>query len=66
MGLRNHSESGARLIITYQNERGKAGGKLASTLPDATLYPCNVASDEEVVNLSSQLRRILEYCMVCT
>ncbi|MGI6536786.1 MAG: enoyl-ACP reductase FabI [Caldicoprobacterales bacterium] len=52
------AKAGARLIITYQNERGKAGvEKLASTLPDATLYPCNVASDEEVVNLFQSIKK---------
>jgi len=40
------ARAGARLVLTYQNERfAEAVEQLASTLPDASVLECDVASD---------------------
>ena len=48
---------GARLIITYENERVEERvRRLTETIPDALVLPCNVASDEEIEALASRLK----------
>jgi len=48
---------GARLIITYENERVEERvRKLTETVPDALVLPCNVASDEEIEALAARLK----------
>jgi len=47
---------GARLIITYENERVEERvRRLAETIPDALVLPCNVASDAEIEALAARL-----------
>ncbi|HHU79336.1 MAG: enoyl-ACP reductase FabI [Caldicoprobacterales bacterium] len=49
--------AGARLILTYQNERARAGiEQLASGIPDVSLYPCDVSSDEEISRLFQSIQ----------
>ncbi|HHY83507.1 MAG TPA: enoyl-ACP reductase FabI [Clostridiales bacterium] len=51
------AQAGARLILTYQSERTKAGiQQLAASLPDVTLYPCDVTSDEEIEQLFNSIK----------
>ena len=51
------AKAGARLILTYQNERSRdAVAQLAASLPDVTLYPCDVTSDEEIVQLFDSIK----------
>jgi enoyl-[acyl-carrier protein] reductase I len=46
------NDAGARLILTYQNERlGENVEKLAPDLRDPVLLPCDVQSDEEIERL---------------
>jgi enoyl-[acyl-carrier protein] reductase I len=48
------SEAGARLVVTYQNERlGENVRKLAPELKDPVLLPCDVQSDDEIDRLMS-------------
>jgi enoyl-[acyl-carrier protein] reductase I len=52
------NRAGARLILTYQNERfGENVRELAPSLNSPLLLPCNVAKDEEIQSL---MRRIGE------
>ena len=47
---------GARLIITYENERVEERvRRLTETIPDALVLPCNVASDAEIEALAARL-----------
>ena len=51
------SDAGARLAVTYMNERMKAEAHdLISSLPDAEPFQCDVASDAEIDQLFTQLR----------
>jgi enoyl-[acyl-carrier protein] reductase I len=48
---------GARLIITYENERVEERvRRLTETVPDALVLPCNVASDGEIEALAARLK----------
>jgi enoyl-[acyl-carrier protein] reductase I len=52
------SEAGAKLAITYQNERLKAEAHdLIQSLPGAAAFQCDVASDAEIEQLYSQLKQ---------
>jgi enoyl-[acyl-carrier protein] reductase I len=43
------SAEGAALVLTYQNERlAENVHELAATLPNVTVLPCDVASDEQI------------------
>src|SRR4249920_3806671 len=43
------SAEGASLVLTYQNERlGDNVRELAATLPNMTVLPCDVSSDEQL------------------
>ena len=68
LGIANHrsiawaiaealDNAGARLILTYQNERmGEAVGKLAEHLQTAPLlYQCDVSSDSEIEETFNQI-----------
>ncbi len=49
--------AGAKLIITYQNERLELEAKdLILSLPGAEAYRCDVSKDEEVTNLFDELK----------
>lgn len=51
------SAEGASLILTYQNERLKENvEELAATLPNVTLAPCDVASDDQISALFTQIQ----------
>ena len=51
------SEAGAKLAITYQNERLKAEAHdLISALPNAQAFQCDLASDTEIDQLYAQLK----------
>jgi len=51
-------QAGAKLAITYQNERLEQEAKdLILSLPDAEAFMCDVSRDEEIERLFSQLRR---------
>src|SRR5262245_57888282 len=51
------NKAGARLILTYQNERlGENVRELAPQLNDPRLLPCDVASDEQVDALMARVR----------
>ena len=48
---------GARLIITYENERVEERvRRLTETIPGALVLPCNVASDAEIEALAARLK----------
>lgn len=48
---------GARLAFTYESERVEARvRKLAETIPNAVILPCNVTVDEEIDQLADKLR----------
>lgn len=48
---------GARLAFTYESERVEARvRKLAETIPNAIILPCNVTVDEEIDRLADRLR----------
>jgi len=48
---------GARLVFTYENERVEERvRKLAETIPDSVILPCNVTVDEEIDTLAAALR----------
>ena len=49
-------EAGARVALTYQNERLRESVQaLASEIGDAPLFQCDMSVDEEVVNLYQQV-----------
>ncbi|HKW77268.1 MAG TPA: enoyl-ACP reductase [Terriglobales bacterium] len=51
------SAAGARLAITYQNERLKAeAADLISSLPNAEGFQCDLASDSEIARLFAELK----------
>jgi len=48
---------GARLAFTYESERVQERvGKLAATIPNSIILPCNVTVDEEIDTLATQLK----------
>lgn len=48
---------GARLAFTYESERVEGRvRKLAETIPNSIILPCNVTVDEDIDALASQLR----------
>jgi len=48
---------GARLIITYENERVEERvRRLTETIPGALVLPCNVASDAEIEAMAARLK----------
>jgi enoyl-[acyl-carrier protein] reductase I len=50
---------GASLILTYQNERlGENVQELGGTIPNVTLLPCDVTSEEQVTALFSEIQRL--------
>ena len=50
------NEAGAKLAITYQNERMKAEAHdLITSLPGAQAFQCDVSSDAEIDSLYAQL-----------
>ncbi len=52
------SEAGAKLAITYQNERLKAEAHdLIGSLPNAEAFQCDVSSDAEIDQLFEQLKQ---------
>jgi enoyl-[acyl-carrier protein] reductase I len=52
------SETGAKLAITYQNERLKAEAHdLIGSLPNAEAFQCDVSSDAEIDQLFEQLKQ---------
>ena len=52
------NEAGARLAITYQNERLKAEAHdLIASLPGAQAFQCDVSSDAEIDALYAQLKQ---------
>jgi enoyl-[acyl-carrier protein] reductase I len=52
------SDAGAKLAITYQNERMKAEAHdLITSLPGAQAFQCDVSSDAEIETLYSQLKQ---------
>ncbi|HHU49535.1 MAG TPA: enoyl-ACP reductase FabI [Clostridiales bacterium] len=52
------AREGARLILTYQNQRSKnAVEQLSAALPEVALYPCDVTSDEEIKELFYSIRK---------
>lgn len=51
-------DAGARLAITYQNERLKQEAHdLIATLPNAQAFQCDVSNDEEIAGLFEQLKQ---------
>jgi enoyl-[acyl-carrier protein] reductase I len=51
------SQAGAKLAITYQNERMKQEAyELITSLPGAEAFQCDVASDAEIEQLFAQLK----------
>jgi enoyl-[acyl-carrier protein] reductase I len=52
------SEAGAKLALTYQNERMKAEAHdLITALPGAEAFQCDVSSDQEIDALYGQLKQ---------
>ena len=52
------NEAGAKLVITYQNERLKAEAHdLITSLPGAQAFQCDVSSDAEIDSLYAQLKQ---------
>src|SRR5215831_17791514 len=52
------NEAGAKLAITYQNERLKAEAHdLITSLPGAQAFQCDVSSDAEIDALYAQLKQ---------
>lgn len=50
-------EEGANLIFTYQGEREREGAEeLAAALNKASIYPCDISSDEEIDGLFKHLK----------
>jgi len=51
------NQAGARLVLTYQNERlGENVRELAPQLNNPLLLPCDVASDEQIDVLMARIR----------
>lgn len=51
------SAQGARLAFTYESERVEGRvRKLAETIPNSIILPCNVTVDEEIDTLAAQLK----------
>ena len=51
-------QAGARLVLTYQNERlGQNVQKLAPELNDPLLLPCDVGSDDEIDRLMESIQK---------
>ncbi|MFO7154953.1 MAG: SDR family oxidoreductase, partial [Caldicoprobacter oshimai] len=51
-------KAGANLIFTYQGERTRdAVQELVSGIPGALLYPCDVTSDQEIIDLFDNIKR---------
>lgn len=51
------AEQGARLAFTYESERVEGRvRKLAETLPNSLILPCNVTVDEEIDKLADNLK----------
>ncbi|WP_410770821.1 enoyl-ACP reductase FabI [Fontibacillus sp. BL9] len=51
------AEQGARLAFTYESERVEGRvRKLAETIPNSLILPCNVTVDEEIDKLADTLR----------
>ncbi|RCX16229.1 enoyl-[acyl-carrier-protein] reductase [NADH] [Fontibacillus phaseoli] len=51
------AEQGARLAFTYESERVEGRvRKLAETIPNSLILPCNVTIDEEIDKLADTLR----------
>src|SRR5262249_37711003 len=56
------SEAGARLAVTYLNERMKAEAyDLITSLPGAEPFQCDVSSDAEIDQLFAQIRERFEH-----
>ncbi len=52
------NEAGAKLVITYQNERLKAEAHdLITSLPGAQAFQCDVSNDAEIDTLYAQLKQ---------
>ncbi len=52
------SRAGARLALTYQGERLKERvERLAKTMDDTLLLPCDATSDEEIANVFQKLKQ---------
>src|SRR5512145_2029082 len=50
------NKAGARLILTYQNDRlGENVRELAPQLNNVLVFPCDVASDEQIQTLAGRL-----------
>ena len=50
-------QAGARLVITYQNQRLEEEAKdLIAALPGAEAFMCDVSSDEQIDQLFAQLK----------
>ncbi len=50
-------QAGARLVITYQNERLKQeADELIASLPNAEDFQCDVSSDDEIAALFEHLK----------
>ncbi|HEX8893525.1 MAG TPA: SDR family oxidoreductase, partial [Terriglobales bacterium] len=50
-------QAGARLAITYQNERLKQeADDLIAALPNAEAFQCDVSSDDEIAKLFGELK----------
>src|SRR5262247_796174 len=50
------NKAGARLVLTYQNERlGENVRDLATQLNNPLLVPCDVASDEQIESLMHRI-----------
>jgi enoyl-[acyl-carrier protein] reductase I len=58
-GIANSTNgAGARIILTYQNERlGENVRELAPALNNALTFPCDVASDEQIQALMENIRQ---------
>lgn len=51
------AEQGARLVFTYESERVEGRvRKLAETIPNSLILPCNVTVDEEIDKLADALK----------
>jgi enoyl-[acyl-carrier protein] reductase I len=51
------SRAGARVVLTYQNERlGENARELAAVLNNPLLIPCDVASDEQIASAMGRIR----------
>jgi enoyl-[acyl-carrier protein] reductase I len=51
------SAEGASLVLTYQNERlAENVQELAATLPNATVLPCDVSSDDQIDALFAEIQ----------